>query len=240
MFGDRGPCPCTVELFYAGKDENNVSLMFWQGASYRRTDVLNEWRTDESYRTKLLKGKNGLCALVGRRSAVADTAAVHIPYGMDMDSLYAYSAPLDCMGEYLVDTVSFHKQFATLVVKLRNVPPDGNPFRMRLFALVCGIDIPQLKPLPGEFMCELQPYADSLASCRLPRQNGGPMELHVLDGDKDEPLDIIDLAPLVYASGYDWSTADLKDIMLELDYARLEPSVSVQIWEDIPLGDIEY
>lgn len=238
---DRAPCPCMVDLVYAGKAAEDVLLVFWHEDRFISSDVLDWWACDEVYRTKLSKGKNGFCAIKGGRSLVHDSPFVSIPYGRDMDSLYACSALLDCRGEYVVDTVCLHKQFASLEVRFRNMDSLGEDYSLELSSKVAGLYVPDLRPMHGDFLCSLKFCAESGAyRCRLPRQNGDSLELHLLKSGDGGLVDTIDLGGIIRGSGYDWQAEDLKDISLELDFARVEPETRIEIWDDISLGKIEY
>ena len=71
------------------------------------------------------------------------------------------------------------------------------------------------------------------------RQNQDSLELEFYDKDftkaDSAPVDILALGDYIKASGYDWTSEDLQDLYVNVDYSDAGVSVRIRDWEKIEL-----
>ena len=131
-----------------------------------------------------------------------------------------------------MDTAVLHKHFAVLNISLEKPPADSGVYSVRIRGAVAGIDALSGRSIDGEF--SFDPVAEDAQrtkyTVRVPRQGDGPMTLELLR-DR-EKMDDLDLGTMIIRSGYSWSKADLDDIWVNVDCARLTITLEIQDWEE--------
>ena len=82
--------------------------------------------------------------------------------------------------------------------------------------------------LKGDFLVECRPDERGVCSVRLPRQTESSLMLNILDGGAS--VREFALGEYIAASGFDWSSPDLGDLTIAVDFALTRISLSVDDW----------
>jgi hypothetical protein len=112
---------------------------------------------------------------------------------------------------------------------------SGFPFDMTLVGNVCGY-CADGAPMPGRFNCSPEMVGKSSYIVNLPRQRDASLILEVNDGS--QVVKTFALGEYVKACGYDWTEEDLKDVTVDIDYARTQIRIAVQGWDEVYEFDI--
>ena len=234
---DRSPCPCylTVVLDRAGKQllwygMDSLTVSAQGGTDYLRSEPVETERCPDGVEWQTPKEWIRVGAYAGAVTAVRTADALLIPYGAEADSLFAYSARIDCQGETAIDTVVMHKQFATLTLEIKGASEDY-PLLLEAESRWAGWDRFSFEPLLGRFRATAIRLREGLYRTRLPRQGDDGFVLHAAGWD-GVPLYDFALGKEIAAKGYDWHARDLADIHVTIDYARSTLDIRISDWED--------
>lgn len=235
---DRSPCPCWLDIFFNGFPHEGVVI-----AGYSSDKVLHDMVSEDEFtdfveysvpRTLL-----SVSAFRVNPAISLDGKMVKIKKGDQADSLYAHQSYVDCRGECAVDTVTLHKQFATVYLTFENSEGESvNSYDVVVRGNVSGIDITTLQPAEGEFEFKPKGNADGLYVFRLPRQKDSSIAIDLYRTDNGEFIDTIDAGTLIERSGYDWRARDLQDIVINVDFAKMGIDVSVRSWDSEEIYEV--
>ena len=129
--------------------------------------------------------------------------------------------------------VRLHKNFCRIDIQVRDVDGEEFPFKLRVRGNVNGYGLDG-KPARGAFLCDAErSETESTGSghgyaVTVPRQTDDSLTLEIVTDDGVAKSFAI--GNYIAASGYDWTSADLKDICLEIDYARTVISFTIDKW----------
>ena len=156
-------------------------------------------------------------------------AVVRIPEGHDCPEVWMYSETMSTDCENRSVEVSLHKNYSELTISVRNSSGDDFPYRMELRGNICGYDL-YGNPLPGLFIAPVESSSRSLyGSAKLPRQVDNSLILDIIS--EDDTHRAFAIGNYIDASGYDWTSPDLKDIEMEIDYSRSLLSFKIGPWQ---------
>lgn len=145
--------------------------------------------------------------------------------------------------------VRLHKNFCRIDIQVRDVDGDEFPFKLRVRGNVNGYGLDG-RPARGAFLCDAERSETESAgsgtesdgddsgtasentgygyAVNVPRQTDDSLSLEIVTDDGVAKSFAI--GNYIAASGYDWTSADLKDICLEIDYARTVISFTIDKW----------
>lgn len=234
---DRTPCPCWLDVFFDAFPKEGVSLAGY-GSQRIFSDELDEkpytgYREYEVQRTFISVSAYRMLEGIDGRSGSA-----LIEKGNQADSLYAHLSSVNCTGEFAVDTVRLHKQFATVYLTFENTEGITVSYTPVITGNVCGMDLKTLRPLEGEFEYEPSEAGPLFYTFRIPRQKDSSLQMELYDSNDGSFIDTVDLGRLIVNSGYDWNARDLKDIVVTVDFAKVEMEIHVSEWGSEDIYDV--
>lgn len=235
---DRSPCPCWLQVFFDRFPDSGVVL-----TGYTTENIFGESVGKDDFEdfVELTVPRTLLSVSSYRRTPGITHSGrkITISRGCQADSLYAHQAYVDCSGENAVDTVSFHKQFATVYLTFENSEGETlAKYDVLVKGGVNGMDLATLEPIEGEFEFKPEEREDNFFVFRIPRQNDDSLSLELYDKSDGEFVDAIGAGLLIRNSGFDWRAKDLKDIVINVDFAKMNLEVSVREWDAQEIYDI--
>lgn len=235
----REYCPCRVDFDMTGIIAGEMAGMFpgrtIEVALYDESGKKcygRSFGTDtcaSHYEEIVPRGRYTVSAVIVRKdSEEMNSERIAPHHGGQIDSLYGISAPLDATGEEAAAALEAYKQFATVSIKLLSAPgnteihlsaPSSSVFRQSLHATGDKLEISS-------------EYDGGISSFRILRQDGYDLALNFINLLTGERIASIDLGPRLKEIGYDFSAADLADIIIIADLDRGMASITVDGWQE--------
>ena len=153
-----------------------------------------------------------------------------IPPGSDCPPVWMYSRFHDTSVEAVRDKVVLCKNFCTVSVTFKGVPPGT--YSLRFMGTVCGYDL-SARPVPGEFSYQCSLDGKGTCTVRIPRQTDSSLIAAVVSGAED--LRYFAIGEILGRNGYDWTATDLADALLTIDYAST--SITLTIGSGPPVSE---
>ena len=229
---DRSPCPCRLEILT--KDcrpmVKELTLSAWNaGQVFVKAVPLDNETESQLYNVP--RGTVVVTAVSGVRLEEMAEGSMILPKGSACDSLWTYTAEVDCRGETAVAEVSLRQQFATVHLSVERQGNDGDyPYRLVLNSGVNGLSLPSCLPNEGQWSRPLVAGDDGIYLFRVPRQKDGSLSLDLyLDGDRVESYPV---GEHIVRAGYDWTKDRLEDIYIGMDWGQTEAHIHIDAWED--------
>lgn len=176
---------------------------------------------------------------------------IEIDEGRPCPSIWTCCEKVSAMADRVTVPVRLHKNFCRIDIQVRDVDGEEFPFKLRVRGNVNGYDLDG-KPARGDFLCDAERSETESAgsgtesdgagsgtasesavsghgySVTVPRQTDDSLILEIVTGDGVAKSFAI--GNYIASSGYDWTSADLKDICLEIDYARTVILFTIDKW----------
>lgn len=176
---------------------------------------------------------------------------IEIDEGRPCPSIWTCCEKVSARADRVTVPVRFHKNFCRIDIQVRDVDGEEFPFKLRVRGNVNGYGLDG-KPARGAFLCDAERSETESAgsgtesdgddsgtasenagsghgyAVTVPRQTDDSLTLEIVTGDGVAKSFAI--GNYIAASGYDWTSADLKDICLEIDYARTVISFTIDKW----------
>lgn len=176
---------------------------------------------------------------------------IEIDEGRPCPSIWTCCEKVSARADRVTVPVRLHKNFCRIDIQVRDVDGEEFPFKLRVRGNVNGYGLDG-KPARGAFLCDAErPETESAGSgtesdgddsgaasestgyghgyaVTVPRQTDDSLTLEIVTDDGVAKSFAI--GNYIAASGYDWTSADLKDICLEIDYARTVISFTIDKW----------
>lgn len=176
---------------------------------------------------------------------------IEIDEGRPCPSIWTCCEKVSARADRVTVPVRLHKNFCRIDIQVRDVDGAEFPFKLRVRGNVNGYGLDG-KPARGAFLCDAERSETESAgsgtesdgddsgtasestgyghgyAVTVPRQTDDSMILEIVTGDGVAKSFAI--GNYIAASGYDWTSADLKDICLEIDYARTVISFTIDKW----------
>lgn len=232
----RRSCPCRLLVDMSQVDTSTIpsaKLSVIGPDGYVYEDIrLSELFTSDM----LIMVPRGLCVLnvySGEEGMSMPGHGLNIPYGEQCPDVYMYSALLDTDCEVLRRLVSMRKNHCIMSVSVED--SEHFPFGLGVRGGVSGYDVKGL-PRDGEFYCSSIPSEDSVWVMSVPRQKDNSLILEI--NDDSQVLKKFALGEYIKASGYDWNSPDLEDIVIGIDYTRTKLTVAVKGWDEVYEFDV--
>lgn len=157
---------------------------------------------------------------------------LEIPLGQDCPEVYMHDVDVPTFEETVTDTVLMRKNHC--VMHIKTVGGEDFPFDMKVTGNVSGYDR-RGNPKRGRFEC-VPDQGEDCFRVVLPRQTDDTLMLQ-LEGD-GVTCRAFALGQYLLAGGYDWSSPDLEDVTVKVDYALTEIRVVVNGWESVYAYDV--
>lgn len=176
---------------------------------------------------------------------------IEIDEGRPCPSIWTCCEKVSARADRVTVPVRLHKNFCRIDIQVRDVDGEEFPFKLRVRGNVNGYCLDG-KPARGAFLCDAERSETESAgsgtesdgddsgtasestgsghgyAVTVPRQTDDSMILEIVTDDGVAKSFAI--GNYIAASGYDWTSADLKDICLEIDYARTVISFTIDKW----------
>lgn len=176
---------------------------------------------------------------------------IEIDEGRPCPSIWTCCEKVSARADRVTVPVRLHKNFCRIDIQVRDVDGEEFPFKLRVRGNVNGYGLDG-KPARGAFLCDAESAetegsgfgtesevpgfgtaSESTVSrygyaVTVPRQTDDSLILEIVTGDGVAKSFAI--GNYIASSGYDWTSADLKDICLEIDYARTVILFTIDKW----------
>mgnify|MGYP000287332852 CR=1 FL=1 len=167
---------------------------------------------------------------------------IEIDEGRPCPSIWTCCEKVSARADRVTVPVRLHKNFCRIDIQVRDVDGEEFPFKLRVRGNVNGYGLDG-KPARGAFLCDAEraetegsgfgtesevPGSGYGYAVTVPRQTDDSLILEVVTGDGVSKSFAI--GNYIASSGYDWTSADLKDICLEIDYARTVILFTIDKW----------
>lgn len=174
---------------------------------------------------------------------------IEIDEGRPCPSIWTCCEKVYVRADRVTVPVRLHKNFCRIDIQVRDVDGAEFPFKLRVRGNVNGYGLDG-KPARGAFLCDAERSetegagtesdgddsgtASESTGCgygyavTVPRQTDDSLTLEIVTDDGVAKSFAI--GNYIASSGYDWTSADLKDICLEIDYARTVISFTIDKW----------
>ena len=234
---DRTQCPCLLTLDFNCPDISEARFVGLLITSYGETlwnDTVDVFSGGDGYVVSVPQTDLHIRAWTGTDGLDTEAGLV-ISLGEDCPEVYMHDSDIRTSGEYAYETVILRKNHCVLTLTSQgDVTMSAD---MRLKGNVSGYDA-HGRPLCGEFEFPLSDggMTDEYRAV-LPRQTDDSLILEIDDGNGNYKA--FALGHYIVSSGYDWSSPDLDDISVTLDYALTELKFVINGWESVYKYDIE-
>lgn len=176
---------------------------------------------------------------------------IEIDEGRPCPSIWTCCEKVSARADRVTVPVRLHKNFCRIDIQVRDVDGEEFPFKLRVRGNVNGYGLDG-KPARGAFLCDAERaetegsgfgtesdgddsgtasesagYGHGYA-VSVPRQTDDSLILEIVTDDGVAKSFAI--GNYIASSGYDWTSADLKDICLEIDYARTVILFTIDKW----------
>lgn len=176
---------------------------------------------------------------------------IEIDEGRPCPSIWTCCEKVSARADRVTVPVRLHKNFCRIDIQVRDVDGKEFPFKLRVRGNVNGYGLDG-KPARGAFLCDAErsetegsgfgtesevPGSGTASentgsghgyAVTVPRQTDDSLILEIVTGDGVAKSFAI--GNYIASSGYDWTSADLKDICLEIDYARTVILFTIDKW----------
>lgn len=176
---------------------------------------------------------------------------IEIDEGRPCPSIWTCCEKVSARADRVTVPVRLHKNFCRIDIQVRDVDGEDFPFKLRVRGNVNGYGLDG-KPARGAFLCDAESAetegtgfgtksevpgsgtaSESAVSghgyaVTVPRQTDDSLTLEIVTDDGVAKSFAI--GNYIASSGYDWTSADLKDICLEIDYARTVILFTIDKW----------
>lgn len=249
---DRDLCPCTLVLEFPSEDAERlqdgvtVCMRGYSDDGFSLCDTLLAGQTASDGSPDTISGKGSYSYVVPKGDldlAVAYSADglvgelnssgrwIEIDEGRPCPSIWTCCDKVSARADRVTVPVRLHKNFCRIDIQVRDVDGEEFPFKLRVRGNVNGYGLDG-KPARGAFLCDAERSETESAgygyAVTVPRQTDDSLTLEIVTDDGVAKSFAI--GNYIAASGYDWTSADLKDICLEIDYARTVISFTIDKW----------
>lgn len=224
---NRGRCPCSLALDFSEVDTASVKTIDFYIREMNElllNDVVESEEFSEYYLAYVPRTGLQFSAWSGRGDAF--TEALEIPYGEDCPPVYIHFSLINAVNESVTETVVMRKNFCRMTLNVRMTVQS--PVSLSVSGFVDGYDADGT-PSPGDFMVKVYPEGNDSFCINLPRQMDDSLVMELDMGDK--VIKKFPLGQYIAESGYDWTSPDLEDITIDLDFAVTHLSMMIQGWE---------
>lgn len=238
---DRSDCPCVLELSVDGGETDRDVLAVWS-PGLKLCDTLYGAGDAAPYEYLVPRGLPVVSVWSGSRTLNLEGTALRIPLGNQMEEVYAWSRRVDTRFEESVRVgARLHRQYAYLHINVVFQKGESSPYELRVRGNVAGLDLLSMDPVSGPFEVLFLPVIGIYHRVCLPRQKDSSLELDFVPRTPSRGIseDTLPLGDYISGMGYDWSSEDLRDIYLDVDFVRTTVSLRIDGWADGECIDIK-
>lgn len=135
--------------------------------------------------------------------------------------------------------VTLHKNYCNISIRLKSsTEASVRPFQIKVDGDVNGL-WPDGTPKEGAFSYFSAPSFAGLCEAAVPRQKDSSLRLGIYFLDNDE-IRSFPLGEYIIGSGYDWSSVELEDISVEVDFSLSGLELSTTKWKKSLSFDITF
>ncbi len=225
---DRSVCPCRLNLDFGSIDTSlvrEIELNLATTDGYLFSEKLE--KPDFNTKTYLVpKSYLSIMVLAESNDFFQPGIGLIIPKGKECPPLYSYSKLVSTNEEIVDEVITLRKNFCNVFIEFEDIENFNYDLTMRGNVIGYALDGKQLS---GLFEVSVITQFNKTYSVRIPRQEDSSLLLII--GDEGAHYKSFALGEYIVASGYDWTAPDLSDIVVHVDYARTQLTVSVQPWE---------
>lgn len=248
---NRDACPCRLELEFSGEDALRcregiiLTLLGVSGAAEgyaHRDTVVDETAEDKVvWSLDVPKGKMIVTSVwpddIRLEPDIHTGRLVSIPAGKDCPMLWTCCKEISLEKEAVRQSMTLSKNYCHLILRVEDTSGGPFPFRMEVRGNVCGYNLDGTLQ-SGKFVAEVKNAGDTDEQSdsgtvegyiNLPRQKDNSLCLDIIS--EDEKVRTFALGNYIEDSGYDWSSENLKDITMTIDYARTSICFHIGAWE---------
>lgn len=248
---DRSACPCMIVLDLSEIDESRFRYLAVRAASadgflfqevigpddFRDDFTINVPRDDVSLMFLSEVGRDGISGKMdsfetrGNYSGYPEIEVSASPFyeiikGCECPPVWFCRADVDADAEYRRLKVGMKKNYCRITVAMvSDVPYD---FELEFHGNICGYD-EEGSVVEGDFFCFSDMREDGSCVVSVPRQADGSLMMSLSDGDG--PAKEFALGKYIIESGYDWTSDELEDIEISIDYVKTEIIFKIRDWE---------
>lgn len=239
---DREDCPCRLRVEVRKRcrltPEREVQLRLRSEVSDASLVEIRPLADLQGYNIEMRVPKGPVRAdgFVGLDHCRQEEDVLTIPYGMDADSLYWVSGSVDARGETAVLPIRIRKEHVRIHLRFLYDEEGPYPFIPVIRSSTAGLRLQDGTPVSGPFRCFPRKTEDASFDAILPRQLNPDdlvLEIRRMEDDPDgTPRTEIPLGRLISGSGaFSWEDEDLKDLLIQFDYANAGISLQIMDWE---------
>lgn len=230
---DRDLCPCILEIDVRNAEyqEDSVLLLI-DGISGNAAGTHLKDAMVGSWRSQMPKGGYRVSVVWPNGDWSGDSdKLVEIRPGHDCPEVWLSSEEISARKDYNVVPVTLRKSYCNLSI----IVSSDFEFRYRLEVRgnVDGYNADGT-PSEGSFVAPASYGEDGggllETHVNIPRQTDSSLRLDIIS--EDEQVHTFAIGNYIEASGYDWTSPDLKDITLEIDFALSTISFSIDRWSE--------
>lgn len=221
---DRQDCPCRLMMDMSGIDTalvKVVNLLATSSDGVVFSDTVSSKDFSRIYMRDVPHTQMRISAWTGDRELI-------IPYGQECPPFYMSSFAADTHGEVCLCYVDLKKNHCCLTVLFDG--RDQMPYRLTFRGDVDGYS-DDGTPSVGAFACVAYPLSDgSGAQVIVPRQLDSSLLLDVEDVES-ATLKTFAIGEYLTAGGYDWTSENLDDATVILDYYVTGIKITYKGWD---------
>lgn len=244
---DRDRCPCfltldfsdisTADLLEKGFDSVDVLMAGADGFAVTESWTLNDFVKE--YCVPVPRSGVDIMAVCRTGGTCSVEEGLMVNEGEECPELYMFSESFTPNSAEDRRQVVLHRNYCRLSVCLKTMfDVPARPFRVMVVGNVNGYLLDGT-PKEGAFRYFSAPSSVGLCTCLIPRQKDDSMQLavHFLDSDEIRAFPV---GEYIRESGYDWNSADLEDICVEMDFSRTGVTFSISKWKKTLSFDITF
>lgn len=226
---DRTMCPCRLMLDFSDVDPSVVkSADFHLSASdgFVFTGTVESSTYDEEVVVDVPRTKVDVVTWCGT-GGYTTGGVLTIPYGKDCPPVYMHSSSVEALGESVKEVVHMRKNHCSMLINVMGEKYEVAD--MILHGNVNGYGRDG-RPSVGDFAYRSEPDESGEVRAVVPRQVDNTLVLEVDDGTGVSKRFAI--GEYIVSSGYDWTTPDLQDIIIDIDFAITHISLTIGGWDE--------
>ena len=246
---ERVECPCILSVFPDKSVSERVYMSVLNsfqvsdladGRSYYDNGIVSEgFPGGTPLKVAVPKSVVSVHGVFGSGGIKGTGDVLRIREGSQADSVFIYdNGMIDCTGETARDTLKLAKQWCSMRISFKK----DEHFHVSTCSLEGawdGFNTKTLRATKGSFHFDAEHLRDNSFAARLPRQGDNSLTLRI---EYEEPGITVEypLGELIAEARYDWSKANLDDLVVFIDRAEVKVEVVVPGWDKgTDYGDVE-
>ena len=235
----RTLCPCALSLVFGERDtarlRDGVALRLSVDAENGADESLDSIVALTGSRTASFRTARGRAVAL----AVWPSETVVCPYGEDVwiripegeqcPEIWTGAVSASTLGDRAEADIPLRRNCCVIGIYFNG----GDLFSLEVRGNVCGYGndgLPAEGPFSAVAVDEASGGGTRYCTVRVPRQTDCSLSLHIVGADGSRR--VFAIGNYIEASGYDWCSDDLKDIMLEIDYAATSAVFRIDRWSE--------